>query len=127
MKLSGVSIFFRITKNTLKPNSLYRAARFANFEAVLGFSVPSNTCLLMIGAFSSTFLFLCFKVRIDQFSLKIFLIFVILVFCKKKAMSASYPRQKFHSSSRFPSLFLSSLKSFSVLFLRDKLGERVAL
>ena len=32
-----------------------------------------------------------------------------------------------HSSSRFPSLFLSSLESFSVLSLRSKLGERVAL
>ena len=33
-------------------------------------------------------------------------------------MSASCPQQKFHSSSRFPSLFLSSLASFSVLFCR---------
>jgi len=31
-------------------------------------------------------------------------------------MSASFPRQKFHSALRFPSLFLSSLESFSVLF-----------
>ena len=42
-------------------------------------------------------------------------------------MSASCPRQKFHSLSRFPSLFLSSLESCWVLFLRAKLGERVAL
>ena len=40
--------------------------------------------------------------------------------------SASCPRQKFHSSSRFPSLFLSGLESFSVLSLRSKLGERGA-
>ena len=39
--------------NQLKPSSLYRAVRFANFEGILGFSVPSiiltdllgNTCL----------------------------------------------------------------------------------
>ena len=42
-------------------------------------------------------------------------------------MCASCPRQKFHSWSRFPSLFLSSLGSFSVLFLRAKLSECVAL
>ena len=49
-------------KSLLYPNSLYRAARFANFEGILGFSVPSiiladllgNTCLLVIGAFRST-------------------------------------------------------------------------
>ena len=40
--------------------------------------------------------------------------------------SASCPRQKFHSSSRFPSLFLSGLESLSVLSLRSKLGERGA-
>ena len=41
---------------------MYRAARFAYFEGILGFSVPSiilvdllgNTCLLVIGAFRST-------------------------------------------------------------------------
>ena len=42
-------------------------------------------------------------------------------------MSASCPQQKFHSSSRFPLLFLSSLGSFSILFLRAKLGDCVAL
>ena len=45
------------------------------------------------------------------------------VSCKNKAMSASCPLQNVHSSSRFPSLFLSSLESFSVLFLWAKLGE----
>ena len=49
--------------SSYKPNSLYRAARFANFEGILGFSVPSviladllgNACLLVIaGAFRST-------------------------------------------------------------------------
>ena len=39
-----------------------------------------------------------------------FLIFLNLVTCKNKAMSASFLRQKFHSPSRFPS-------PFSVLFL----------
>ena len=63
-----------------------------------------NTCLLVIGAFSSS-LFVSvfqgsllwitlFRTIIDQFSGKIFQIFLILVFCKKKAMSTSCPRQK---------------------------------
>ena len=30
-----------ILSNVLLSNSLYRAARFANFEGILGFSVPS--------------------------------------------------------------------------------------
>ena len=55
------------------------------------------------------------------------MIFPILVSCKNRAMAASCPQQKFHSSSRFPSLFLSSLWSFSISFLRAKLGECVAL
>ena len=38
-----------------------------------------------------------------------------------------FSRQKFHSSLRFPLLFLTSLESFSVLFLRAKLGECIAL
>ena len=38
-------------------------------------------------------------------------------------MSASCPRQKFHSSSRFPSLFLSGLESFSVYRVMDALGK----
>ena len=54
-------------------------------------------------------------------------IILILVSCKNKTMSASCLQQKLHSSSRFPSLFLSSLESFSVLFLLAKLGECVAL
>ena len=37
--------------------------------------------------------------------------------------SASCPRQKFHSSSRFPSLFLSGLESFSVYRVMDALGK----
>ena len=35
-------------------------------------------------------------------------VFLILVTCKNKATSASFLRQKIHSPSRFPSLFLSS-------------------
>ena len=54
----------------LKPHSLYCAVRFAKFEGILGFSVPSiiladlsgNTCFLVIGAFDPLCLFLCFKV-----------------------------------------------------------------
>ena len=63
-----------------------------------------NTCLLVIGAFSSglfvsvfqgSLLWITlFRTIIDQFSWKIFQIFLILVFCKKKAMSTSCPRQK---------------------------------
>ena len=47
--------------------------------------------------------------------------------CNNKAMSGSFPWQKFQSPSRFPSLFLSSLELLSVPFLLAKLGERVAL
>ena len=49
-----------------------------------------------------------------KFASQIFLIFLILVTCKNKATSASFLPQKIHSASRFPSLFLSSLESFSV-------------
>ena len=59
-----------------------------------------------------------FRAIIDQFSLKIFLITLILVSC---------PQQNVHSSSRSPSLFLSSLESFSVLLLQAKLGGCFAL
>ena len=53
-----------------------------------------------------------------KFSSNIFLIFLILVSCL---------RQKVHASWRFPSLFLSSLESFSVLFMQFELGECFAL
>ena len=65
-----------------------------------------------------------FRAIIHQFSSKIFLIFLILVSCKNKAMSAYSPWKKVHS---FSLLFLSSLESFSVLVFRAKLGECVAL
>ena len=58
---------------------------------------------------------------------EVFMIFTILVSCKNKAMSASCPQQKFHSLLRFPSLILSSLGSFSIKFLKAKLGECIAL
>ena len=60
-------------------------------------------------------------------SSKLYMIFLIFISCKNNAISASCPQQKFHSSSRFPSLFLSSLGSLSISFLRAKLGECVAL
>ena len=44
------------------------------------------------------------------------MIFLILISCKNKAMSASYLQQKFMSSSRFLSLFLRSFGSFSICF-----------
>ena len=75
---------------------------------------------------SGCFRWLCFR-QWSTIFLRCFMIFLILVFCKNKAMSASCPQQKFHSSTRFRSLFLSSLGSFSILFLRAKLGECVAL
>ena len=48
--------------NKIKEFYIYSQIRFANFEGILGFSVPSiiladllgNTCLLVIGAFRST-------------------------------------------------------------------------
>ena len=46
---------------------------------------------------------------------RFFLIFRIFVTSKNKATSASFPRQKFHQPWLFPSLFLRSLLSFSVL------------
>ena len=57
--------------------------------------------------------------RLLKIASQIFLIFLIL---KNKATAASFRRQKIHSPSQFPSLFLSSLESFSA-----KLGEHVAL
>ena len=60
--------------------------------------------------------------RLVKFASQIFLIFLILVSCKNKATSVSFLRQKIYSPSRFPSLFLNSLESFSA-----KLGEHVAL
>ena len=76
----------------------------------------------------------CFKARcfvivlssgnnlVVKFASQIFMIFLILDTCKNKATSASFLKQKIHSPSRFPSLFLSSLESFSA-----KLGEHVTL
>ena len=68
MHLRIVSILFQhpvsasCTESRLWPNSLHRAARFANFEGILGFYIFSiiladllgNTCLLVIGVFRST-------------------------------------------------------------------------
>ena len=56
--------------------------------------------------------------RLVKFASQTFLTFLILVTCKNKATFASLLQQKIHSPSRIPSLFLSSLESFSV-----KLGE----
>ena len=80
----------------------------------------------MIGGFLSVLFVSCFKGRcfviynrLDKFASQIFRIFLILVTCKNKATSASFLRQKIHSPSRFPSLLLSSLESFSA-----ELGDR---
>ena len=85
----------------LQANSLFRAARFVNFEGILCFSVLSTTLADLWG---------------NQLSSKLFMIFLILVSC---------PQQKFDLSSRFPSLFLSSLGSFSMLFLPAKLAQMI--
>ena len=53
-----------------------------------------------------------------KFASQFFLIFLILATCKNKATFACLLWQKSDSPSRFPSLFLSSLQSFSA-----KLGE----
>ena len=82
------------------------------------------TLLPRFAAEGSLLLIALFREIIDQFSSKIFLIFLILVSCNNKAMSAYCPWKKIHL---FPLLFLSSLESFSVLFFRTKLGECVAL
>ena len=56
-----------------------------------------------------------FRAIIDQFASQILLIFLILVTCKNKGISASFPWQKFHKLSQFTSLFLSSLESGVIL------------
>ena len=48
--------------------------------------------------------------RLVKFASQIFLIFLILVTCKNKAMSASFLQQKIYTPPRFPSLFLNSLE-----------------
>ena len=126
--------------------------RFANFKGIWGFSVPSiiltdllgNTCLsawvwFVICVWWISIRFVCFVFqacfvfqgcdcpvsgdnRLVKFASQIFLTFLILVICKNKATSASFLWQKIHSPSQFPSLYLSSLESFSI-----KLGEHVAL
>ena len=45
--------------------------------------------------------------RLVNFASHIFIVFLILVTCKNKAVSASFLRKKIYSPSRFPSLFLS--------------------
>ena len=60
--------------------------------------------------------------RLVKLASQIFLIFLILVICNNKATSASFLWRKIHSLSRFPSLYLSSLESFSA-----RLGEHITL
>ena len=128
MTLAFVALFRRWY---LLPNSLYRAARFANFEGVLGFfcsvnrpsgprrkhmftltSLKGHGLWFVIGGFRSVWFIYCvaWLVIVVCGALVGFLIFLNLVTCENKAMSA-FLRQKFHSPSRFPS-------PFSVLFLR---------
>ena len=137
--------FCPIRRHSAPHYSLYRAVRFATlwfFCSVNHLRGPLRkhmfTCkslkghglCFVIGRFRSVLFLWCFKVDcfaiilfraiIDLFKLasQIFLIFLILVTCKNKATFAFLLRQKIHSPSRFPSLFLNSLESFSA-----KLGE----
>ena len=70
-----------------------------------------------------------FQAIIDSFGSKTFFIFLMNVYptCMNKAMSGSFPRQKFHSPLRFPLLLLSSLESFAVLFFLVKQGKFTVL
>ena len=69
----------------------------------------------------------CFGRWLTSFYRSFLWSFLFLPLANNKTMSASCPQQKFHSWSRFPTLFLGSLGSFSFLFLRAKLSECVAL
>ena len=84
-----------------------------------GFCVPS---IILADLLGNTYLladwwisicFVCFLLQglllSDRTSCsQIFIVFLILVTCKNKAMSASFLWQKIHSPLQFPSLFLSS-------------------
>ena len=121
-------------------NSLYRAVRFAYFvffcfvnylsgplrKYIFTYTSSKGHGLwFVIGGFRSVLFISCFKVRcfvivlfraiIDYLSLLciFFTIFLILVTCENKATPASFLRQKIHSPSWFPPLFLSILESFS--------------
>ena len=67
-------------------------------------------------------------INIDSFCSKTFFIFLMNVYptCMNKAMSGSFPREKFHSPLRFP-LLLFSLESFAVLSFLVKQGKCIAL
>ena len=134
MKLSGLSIFGEYTKKNFTAKFVVSCCAFCKLRRKFWFFCSVNHLSGPLRKHMFTWdwcIFIHFfgfcvsrLVAFDRpVSGKIFLIFLILFFCKKKAMSASCPRQKFHSSS----LFLSSLESFSVLSLWAKLGERVAL
>ena len=121
-------------------NSLYRAVRFAYFvffcfvnylsgplrKYIFTYTSSKGHGLwFVIVGFRTLFVHFIFQVsllcdrpvsgnyRLVKFALHIFTIFLILVTCENKATSASFLRQKIHSPSWFPSLFLSSLTSFS--------------
>ena len=86
----------------------------------------------MIGGFWSILfvsVIVLFQAIIDSFCSKTFFIFLMNFYptCMNKAMSGSFPRQKFHSPLQFPLLLLSSLESFAVLFFLVKQGKCIAL
>ena len=100
------------------------------FPSIILADLLGHICLLVIGAFWSTLvvsvlqgsllLIALFRAIIDQFSSKIFLILLFLILCLPPALHKN-------STHHRDFAILSSLESFSVLSLRSKLGERVAL
>ena len=93
----------------------------------LWFVIGESRSVLFVSCFKvRCFVIVLFRAIIDyrlvNFASQIFIVFLVLVTCKNKAMSASFLRQKIYSPLQFPSLFLSSLESFSA-----KLGEHVTL
>ena len=141
MTVVSISRLFNLL---LQRNSLYRAVRFANFGffcSVNHLSGPPRKHVYLNELERSWFVirdwwvsirFVCFRFqgllpcdrsvsgnnnRLVKFASQIFLIFLILVTCKIKATSASFLGQTIYSPSQFPSLFLNTQESFSVLFL----------
>ena len=111
----------------LQQNLLYLAVHFAHFGFLCSLNHLSGPLIkeihiyFQIGGSPSVLFVSCSKAccfvigppvlgnnRLVKFASQSFMIFLILVTCKDKAMSASFLRQKIHSPQQFPSLFLSS-------------------
>ena len=107
------SIFLRVI---LQCNSLYRTVCFANFEGILGFSVPLNHhsgplrkhvftftnwkghgLWFVISGVQSVLFVSCFSYQLRKCASQIFPIFLILVACNNKATSLFFLGQKIYS------------------------------